>query len=117
MQPLDQNEWLVPHLKDPFHTFWSHHHCSCLLYSAISFRLLHDEADGTFLVRSDEGDTPFILSFVINNIVYNVKMEVKNEHLELGGKPTSMETIYDMVEHFRRVPIYRDVVTLKTRGG
>ena len=59
---------------------------------------------------------PFILSFVINNIVYNVKMEVKNEHLDLGGKPTSMETIYDMVEHFRRVPIYRDVVTLKNRG-
>ena len=42
-------------------------------------------------------------------------MGVKNEHLELDGKLTSMETIYDMVEHFRRVPIYRDVATLKAR--
>ena len=75
-------------------------------------RLLHDEADGTFLVRPIDGGLQFVLSFVINNIVYNVKIGVENEHLELGGKPTTMETIYDMVEHFRQVPIYSEVALL-----
>ena len=30
----------------------------------------------------------------------------------LGGKATSIETIYDMVEHFRLFPIYKKVALL-----
>ena len=82
----------------------------------VFYRSLQDEANGTFLVREMVDDQHegkiFILSFVIEKIVYHVQMVVENERLELGGKLTSMETIYDMVEYFRRVPIYSEVTLL-----
>ena len=57
--------------------------------------MLHDQQDGTFLVRkqllcdqSDETflDQQFVLSFVIMNTVYHLQMEVENKRLTLGGK-------------------------------
>ena len=72
-------------------------------------RTLKDRENGTFLLRKQDND--YVLSFHFGQMVYhvNVKQPGNGRPLEMGGVSVNLVTIVEMVDYFRKVPIFQTV--------
>ena len=77
------------------------------------------EEDGTFLLRRNFAENGFfILSFLINQMVYHVNVvQLSNGLLELGGVTIVLSDLSEMVEYFQTEPIYGHVKLTKGLGS
>ena len=86
------------------------------------YRTLKNRENGTFVVRSQPTEDQqqqqqcheeqhFVLSFHFGQMVYhvNVKQPGNGRPLEMGGVSVNLVTIVEMVDYFRKVPIFKTV--------
>ena len=73
-------------------------------------RTLKDRENGTFLLRKQDND--YVLSFHFGQMVYHVNVKEPGNGrtpLEMGGVFVNLVTFVEMVDYFRKVPIFKTV--------